>query len=278
MIKKSIKKIFSFFGLDIRFKQKYVQIIEVPLNSEMNPFVGFDYAEDGYKAVKIIRDYSMLADINLLTLFEQAVYCEKNQIDGAYVECGVWKGGAVGIMAKANLDFASTRRHLHLFDVFDNIGPPDADIDGKRAIDDTKKAGFTDETKMQGQLESMEGAYDSLGGHGTIQICKTLLEGSINYPKEYIHYHKGWFQETLPMDAPEIESIAILRLDGDYYKSIKICLDYLYDKVTKGGLIVIDDYKYYDGCTKAVDEFLEERKIRTFLSYSRIGCRYFVKP
>lgn len=277
MVKQIVKKVFSVFGFTIIHKAEVKQQQGI-VEEEVNPYKGFDYAEAGFKSLKLVCDYSMLPHINLITLYEQAVYCERKEIEGSYVECGVWKGGAVGIMAKANLDFGNKRRHLHLFDVFDNIGPPDAVVDGKKAVEDTKRTGFADESKMKGQLESIEGAYDFLGGHGTIQICKNVLENIVKYPAENIHYHKGWFQDTLPSDAGDIDSIAILRLDGDFYRSIKICLDFLYDKVVKGGLIVIDDYGYYEGCTKAVDEFLEQRNIKTFLSYSRVGCRYFVKP
>jgi hypothetical protein len=77
----------------------------------------------------------------------------------------------------------------------------------------------------------MKGLYDSYGGHGTINACKNLLVKKIGCASENVIYHKGWFQDTLPADAGEIEKIAILRLDGDWYESIKICLEHLYDKV-----------------------------------------------
>jgi len=282
MIKKITKKIFSAFGLNVSRTQLNGENFDMSQkhpNSEANPFVAFEYPIEGFEAVKLTTGYSMLPPINLYTLFEQAVYCEKKQIKGAFVECGVWKGGAVGIMAKANLQFGSSRRQLYLFDAFDNICPPDAEVDGNKAIKDTKEIlGLSDIKEMTGQLESIEGGYDSLGGHGTIQICKDLLERIINYPSKYIHFKKGWFQDTLPIAKDEINAIAILRLDGDWYASIKVCLENLYDKVSQGGLVVIDDYGYYEGCTKAVDEFLEERNIKTFLSYSSPNCRYFVKP
>lgn len=277
MIKKVLKKIFSFCGITVTRNVKMIKTVETVI--EINPFIGFDYALEGFEAVNLTKDYSMLPHINLFSLFEQAIYCEKKKIEGCFVECGVWKGGAVGIMAKANLDYGNERRVLHLFDVFDGICPPNAKIDGKKAIEDTQRiTGFTDESKMLGQLESIDGAYEKLGGHGTIDICKSLLEEKLKYPSEFIQYHKGWFEETIPNDKNQIDKIAILRLDGDWYNSIKICLDNLYDKVVSGGLVIIDDYGYYEGCTKAVDEFLEKRNIKSFLSYSRPGCRYFVKP
>jgi hypothetical protein len=272
MIKKMIRNFFSAFGLEVKRKN----VLEV-LNDEQS-FQGYDYGLEAKDAIRIVQGNTMMAPLNLLTLFEQAVYCEKMNIEGAYVECGVWKGGAVGIMAKANLQFGKARRPLHLFDAFDDICAPEAEVDGVQAINDMKKyTSLQDKREMKGQLEAVKGAYDFLGGHGTIDACKNLLEKDLEYPAEMIHYHKGWFQDTLPQESKEIDKIAILRLDGDWYASIKICLDYLYDKVIPGGLIVIDDYGYYEGCTKAVDEFLDSRGIKTFLSYAIVGSRYFVK-
>ena len=194
------------------------------------------------------------------------------------MECGVWKGGAVGVMARANQIFGVQRRDLHLYDSFDDINPPDAKIDGAKAIADTQQLmGLSEVEKMNGQLEAIKGGYDKLGGHGTIEICDELLVDILKYPKENIHYHKGWFQDILPITKNAVGKIAVLRLDGDWYDAIKVCLENLYDKVEKGGIVIIDDYGYYDGCTKAVDEFLLARNVKTFLSYSRVNCRYFVK-
>jgi hypothetical protein len=229
MIKQIAKQFFSMLGLEVSRKKRGT-------SPTSNPFGGFDYAEDGYAAVKATQNHSMLAPINLFTLFEQAVYCEKRAIEGAFVECGVWKGGAVGVMAIANLRFGASRRPIHLFDAFSDICAPDASLDGQRAVQDvTYYAGVTDADKLRGQLRPMTGFHDSFGGHGTIEDCKELLERRIKYPAEHLHYHKGWFQDTLPKDEKQISKIAILRMDGDWYDSTKVCLAYLFDKVVSGG-------------------------------------------
>jgi O-methyltransferase len=268
-MKKIIKKILNAMGL------KLIKIDKRLANSIF--FNGYDYAEEGAKAIITCRAYSMMPEVNLQTLFEQAVYCEKNDIEGDFVECGVWKGGAVGMMAVANMTFGKQRRNLHLFDAFDEICEPDPLIDGQRALDDMERLANVNRETLSGALKPVRGVYDDYGGHGTMQACSQLLVNDIGYSENNIIYHKGWFQDTLPYDANKIDKIAILRLDGDWYESIKVCLEYLFDKVQKGGIIVIDDYGYYDGCTKAVDEFLFKKNIKTFLSYSNVGCRYFVK-
>jgi O-methyltransferase len=218
----------------------------------------------------------MLPYVNLVTLYKQVLYCEKGKIEGDFVECGVWKGGAVGLMALANLKSGESRRKLHLFDAFEEICAPNKDIDGEVAINEVKVL-LGDKALINGELEPLKGIYDSFGGPGNINECKSLIEETIGYPANYVYYHKGWFQNTIPIKSKEIGKIAILRLDGDWYESTKIYLDYLFDKVVSGGFIIIDDYGAYSGCKKAVDEFLTKRKDIYYLNYSNWCCRHVVK-
>jgi O-methyltransferase len=87
---------------------------------------------------------------------------------------------------------------------------------------------------------------------------------------------EGLFQDTLPV-AP-IQHIAILHIDGDWYESVKACLENLYDKVTPGGVVQLDDYGYWKGARKAVDEFLYKRGIREPLRTLDYSGRLLLKP
>ena len=91
-------------------------------------------------------------------------------------------------------------------------------------------------------------------------------------------FHVGWFQQTIPGTLSSLDKIAVLRLDGDYYESTKVCLDGLYDHVVKDGFIIIDDYGTFQGCKKAVDEFLISNDIKPEIHYSDSDCIYFRKP
>jgi hypothetical protein len=217
----------------------------------------------------------MLSDERLVTLYQQVVFCELHNIAGSFVECGVWKGGAVALMARANLIHGSNRRHIHLFDSFQEICEPDRAVDGEKAV---QEVGIWSGGGCSGKLEPVRGFYDSLGGPGTLKGNKDLLEQIIGYDPAFLHYHEGWFQETLPRDHENIGDIAILRLDGDWYASTKICLEYLYDKVVPGGFVIIDDYGAYEGCKKAVDEFTRKRNIAAYLNHIDEVGRYWIKP
>lgn len=91
-----------------------------------------------------------------------------------------------------------------------------------------------------------------------------------------IHLVKGWFSDTLPVT--DTGEIALLHLDCDLYQSVKFCLETLYDKVVEGGCIVIDDYGYWSGCKKAVDEFIHNRDLKVkIIKVDSQGVYYFKK-
>jgi O-methyltransferase len=213
----------------------------------------------------------MLPPERLECLYQQVKFCLAHAVAGAFVECGVWKGGSVGMMALA-AGGRSGNRQLHLFDSFTDICEPDPAIDGVRAINESLKF-----AAPSGELQPMRGFYADVGGHGTKEACQGLIEDKIGYPAHRVFYHAGWFQDTLPNAKSSIGPIAILRLDGDWYESTKVCLDHLYDLVVTGGFVIIDDYGTYEGCRRAVDEFLTQRQIRAYLQEVDAGCRYFVK-
>ena len=74
---------------------------------------------------------------------------------------------------------------------------------------------------------------------------------------------KGWFKDTLPglVEQTKDKGIALLRLDGDWYESTLECLEALEPLVVQGGTIIIDDYFAYDGCVRAVHEYLYKKDL-----------------
>src|SRR5688572_12987999 len=77
------------------------------------------------RMIGTVRSHTMVVHEGLVSLYHQARFCEAHGIPGAFVECGVWKGGAVGLLALVNLRHGAARREIHLFDSFQEICEPD---------------------------------------------------------------------------------------------------------------------------------------------------------
>ena len=155
------------------------------------------------------------------------------QSHGAFVECGTWKGG----MSAAMLNIGGPNREYHFFDSFEGL-PPVQPIDGPLAA--------------QWMADKTSADYHDNCTANHEEFCRLL--GQQPVPGERVHIHKGWFKDTL-QHFPD-QSIAVLRLDGDWYDSTMECLQWLFPKVVNGGVIIIDDYIALDGCVRAVHEYL----------------------
>lgn len=226
------------------------------------------------RAKSIVQGHTMLSHTCMTSLADQVAYCNINNVPGAFVECGVWKGGAVALMAYINIVTGRDDRELHLLDAFSDICAPDPSVDGAKALAETEKFG----RYKDGEIRSLDGIYNSKGGHGTIEDCINVIANKANYPENLIHFYPGWFQDTALPASKSIGKIALLRLDGDWYESTKVCLEAFYDSVVPGGIIVIDDYLAYEGCRKAVDEFLLSKGLHVFLGRVDTVCYFFIKP
>lgn len=173
------------------------------------------------------------------------------RIPGAFVECGVWRGGCAAVMAYFA---AQQKRMTYLFDSFEGLPEP-LPIDGKRAL--------------RASRGKVSGALHSIGiVEASEEDVKDLLFQRFRLDPQVVVIYKGWFQNILPTVAPTLEPIAILRLDGDWYESTRVCLEHLYDHVVPGGYVIIDDYGEFEGCQKAVDEFFADRGVKVELRYT----------
>jgi hypothetical protein len=255
-----INFILSFCGLKVIKKRKW------RLKSR------YEILNCSLPILRVVRRNTMIPEPRLVNIKECIDFVLSQKIEGAYVECGVWKGGSVAFAASCYNSWGVSTP-LHLFDVFDDICEPDASVDGDRAI---QEAGGI--KNAQGRLRSVKGMYDSKGGPGSeSEVIKLITSPPISYKREFVNIHKGWFQETLPISLDEVKKIAILRLDGDWYSSTKVCLEYLYPLVEKDGIIIVDDYGCYEGCRRAVDEYLISVNFKPFLFKVDDYCVFFQK-
>jgi hypothetical protein len=203
----------------------------------------------------------------LFNVYQVGRQAERERIAGAFVECGVWKGGCAAVLASV-AERGRSGRQVWLFDSFEGM-PEASERDGP----DVKELS---NDRYGGKLVAVGTNVASVGD------VEALLFDRLGLDRGNVHIRRGWFQDTVPTTKDEIGPIALLRLDGDYYDSTKSCLDHLYDSVTPGGYVIVDDYGYFPSCGRAVDEFLEERGIQVeLLPIDDQGLRqgaYFRKP
>jgi O-methyltransferase len=189
-----------------------------------------------------IRNHTMTSVRRAKQLWHCCLETIEKKIPGDFVECGVWKGGSSGLMALAA---EQTNKKIHLYDSFEGLPEP-SEKDGTDAADYSAGAN-TGHMKTIGKCV------------GTLTEVKKLMEEKLHIEPSRLVYHVGWFKDTLSKWPPN--SIALLRLDGDWYESTRLCLEFLYPAISAGGFIIIDDYFCWRGCALAVDEFREKYKI-----------------
>ena len=151
------------------------------------------------------------------------------------------------------------KRRLYLFDTFAGMTTPtavDRDLWGKPAI----------QRFDEGGLEFV---------NVSLEEVKSNLR-STGYDENLITYIKGPVEETLPANAPQ--TIAVLRLDTDWYESTRHELQHLFPRVSGGGVLIIDDYGHYEGARRAVDEFIAATKLPLLLNRIDYTGRICVKP
>ena len=205
-----------------------------------------------------IRPYSMVQEFSLIHLAGVVERVIAEQLPGNFVECGTWRGGASFLMAELLRKRRNTERTVFLCDSFEGHRLPGA-IDGEAALSyaaNTDDPGYRDNCRAD--LEDVERTRRQLGLESLTECVK------------------GWFDESLPLHKGRFGEIAILRIDCDWYASVKTVLEQLYDQVVEGGYVIFDDYFDYDGCAIAAHEFLGQRKLSHRL-HTEGGVAYFRK-
>lgn len=228
-----------------------------------------------YQLIKgVYENRVMGTPLGLANLIESVKYLIKNNIEGDFVECGVWRGGSSILIAEAAIHFDESRhRNIWLYDTFSGMtAPTDDDV----RIEDNKSA-----MQMKWNIDNSSDLETNgyLGGVPAAATLEDVKKGFAHLSSADIgiNYIVGPVEETLidPKNLPE--KIALLKLDTDWYESSKIELDKLWHRVVSGGVVVLDDYDYWNGTRKAYDEFeksLEYKPLLVRLDHGRI----LIKP
>ncbi|PJJ83771.1 TylF/MycF/NovP-related O-methyltransferase [Mucilaginibacter auburnensis] len=223
-----------------------------------------DFDSETVATFQKVKPYTMTTPERIASLVNAVNYLIKNNIEGDFVECGVWRGGSTMAAIDTLMKAGDKSRTVYLYDTFEGMSEP--------TEHDKELSGHAADALLQSSEKE----------DATSVWCYSALEevqnnvGSLNYPADKVHYVKGKVEDTIPQTLPG--KIALLRLDTDWYESTKHELEHLYPLLVPGGVIIIDDYGHWEGARKAVDEYIAAHKLPLLLNRidytGRIGIKY----
>jgi O-methyltransferase len=239
MLKRVVKRTLASLG--------YTISRTAPLSAELPPDM-----DPAFLAIYAnCREFTMTYIERMYALHKAVKYVAAHAVPGAIVECGVWRGGSMMNAAFTLLAMGSADRDLYLYDTFEGMSEPsspDVDYLGNAAIQ----------------------RWEAGASPGYNEWCYAPLEevkqnlSSTRYPPERLVFVKGRVEDTIPKVAPP--SIAILRLDTDWYDSTYHELQHLFPRLSRGGVLILDDYGHWRGHRQAVDRYLQEHHIPILLN------------
>lgn len=208
--------------------------------------------QEFWEIYRFCKPYTMTSYERMYALYKSVEYVLSNNIEGDFVECGVWRGGSSMLVAKMLSARNITDRKIYLYDTFEGMSEPTAeDVDNKnRSADQMLKKGIGDKEESVWCLASLQDVKENLALTSISSDLLVFVEGKV--------------EETLRVTLPE--NISLLRLDTDWYESTRQELLYLFPRLATNGVLIIDDYGHWEGCRKAVDEYLAENNINMLLN------------
>lgn len=248
-----MKKLVRKFSRKLRRGAARHEVLEpTSLITESATAIPFDMSAEDQEILVAVRPYTLTSPQRVEALIKAVRYVIERNIPGAFVECGVWRGGSVLAMIKQLQALGISDRDIYLYDTFEGMTEP-TDRDTSTF---EEPALATWERDKQESKQSWGGFFNESVFNEADVI--SLIQGS-GYPKERLHFVKGRVEDTIPATCPN--AIGILRLDTDWYESTKHELEHLYPLLQEGGVIIIDDYGHWDGARLAVDEYFAGRPL-----------------
>jgi O-methyltransferase len=221
----------------VRSKNRALNRIAVSANATLRPLgVAIDRVkpfdpEFRYEGRDQPHDAETMIGISRLNNIQECVTAAiTDGVPGDLLEAGVWRGGSVIFMRALLQVLGDTSRSVWVADSFDGLPAPDPSVSADIGDEHYKNH------LLSVGLDEVKRNFEKYG----------LLD-------DRVKFLKGWFEDTLPR-AP-IESLSVLRADGDMYKSTMDILSPLYSKVSVGGFVIIDDYGAVPGCRRATEDF-----------------------
>lgn len=209
--------------------------------------------------------HSMTNWMRIAALVDAVRHCTRRELDGAFAECGVWRGGSVLAMILALQEDGVDDREIYLFDTFEGMSEP--------SEHDTSAYGDSAEQVWEQSEGNPWPVFFDPRVFNEEAVREMLL--ATGYPEARLHFVRGRVEETIPAAAPE--RLALLRLDTDWYESTRHELVHLYPRLERGGVLIVDDYGHWQGCRRAVDEYFNGEAEPILLSRIDYTARLAVK-
>jgi len=191
--------------------------------------LGFRSPSTARLCLRVVPRHTMVEPRLLFRMHELAADVQRRGVPGDLVECGVWNGGSLALLARA----MGGTRDAWAFDSFEGLPQPtEEDPEIVRAS-----------------------WYPGWNLGSPARVAEAWARCGL--PAERLHVVPGWFRDTFP--RTEIPAIAVLHIDADWYESVRLCLERWYDRVSEGGLVILNDWGLYEGADKAVADFLAAR-------------------
>ena len=211
------------------------------------------------KLINKCLQYSMTNFERMWSLIQSFHHVRQESLVGDFVECGVWKGGNI-ILLKKLIEKFNMKKNIYGFDTFEGMVEPsfyDVNYNNKSA-----KKMFDEHKKNE-------------IGFAMCSLDDVKRNIKKNTKTDNIFLFKGKVEDTLKNKRKLPKKISILRLDTDFYESTKIELEILFPRLVKGGVLIVDDYGFWKGAKKAVDEYFCD--YRQFMHYVDHSCRLLIK-
>lgn len=221
------------------FKQKFPYKVKQYLKSNHSIVISravMRQTPEESRIISLVDERTMTGENRILNLLNCVEYVVKANLEGDFVECGVWRGGSILAMGHKLLQLQKAR-DIWAYDTFEGTPEPTKE-------DFVLNTGQTMSSKWSpGKIAFASREDFDIGS-------KEFLDSEVN-----IIPVQGDIRVTLKDRKPK--RISLLRIDTDIYEPVKFALEELWGLITDGGVLIIDDYDTWAGAKKATDEFFQ---------------------
>lgn len=252
LFRRALKLSFAAVGLNLSVRR-----------GELDGYRYADLSLADKELIRLVRPHTMTSAEGLCALMDAVRHIVKERIPGEIVECGVWRGGSMAAAARTLRQEGCLDHHIYLFDTFQGMPQPaerDINWEGEKALDIYRR-----KPGANGHSDWCYASHE--------EVAKVMADTGYDLSK--VHLVQGRVEETLPTQAPE--RIALLRLDTDFYESTMHELTHLFPRLSRGGIIIIDDYGHWQGAREATDEYFASQRTSIFLNRVDYTVRLGVK-